>query len=105
MSTSRLSTAVQELERALAALDETMQAAAQNLPAQNMPAQNLHGRDQTTTEAAPSVAGDLVPAKQVREELIAVQQMVSSAAELIALARTADRPKPKGPSIDGQEVH
>ena len=110
MSTSRLSTAVQELERALAALDETMQAAAQNLPAQNlptqnMPAQNLHGRDQTTTEAAPSVVGDLVPAKQVREELIAVQQMVSSAAELIALARTADRPKPKGPSIDGQEVH
>ena len=100
MSTSRLSTAVQELERALAALDETMQAAAQN-----MPAQNLHGRDQTTTEAAPSVVGDLVPAKQVREELIAVQQMVSSAAELIALARTADRPKPKGPSIDGQEVH
>ena len=105
MSTSRLSTAVQELERALAALDETMQAAAQNMHAQNMPAQNLHGRDQTTTEAAPSVAGDLVPAKQVREELIAVQQMVSSAAELIALARTADRPKPKGPSIDGQEVH
>ena len=105
MSTSRLSTAVQELERALAALDETMQAAAQNLPAKNMPAQNLPGRDQTTTEAAPSVAGDLVPAKQVREELIAVQQMVSSAAELIALARTADRPKPKGPSIDGQEVH
>ena len=105
MSTSRLSTAVQELERALAALDETVPAAAQNLPAQNMPAQNLPGRDQTTTEAAPSVAGDLVPAKQVREELIAVQQMVSSAAELIALARTADRPKPKGPSIDGQEVH
>ena len=105
MSTSRLSTAVQELERALAALDETMQAAAQNMHAQNMPAQNLHGRDQTTTEAAPSVVGDLVPAKQVREELIAVQQMVSSAAELIALARTADRPKPKGPSIDGQEVH
>ena len=105
MSTSRLSTAVQELETALAALDETMQAAAQNLPAQNMPAQNLPGRDQTTTEAAPSVAGDLVPARQVREELIAVQQMVRSAAELIALARTADRPKPKGPSIDGQEVH
>ena len=95
MSTSRLSTAVHELEQALAALDETMQAAAQK----------LYDRQQTATEAAPSVGGDLVPANQVREELVAVQQMVSSAAELIALARTSDRPKPKGPSIDGQEVH
>ena len=89
MSTSRLSTAVQELEQALAALDETMQAAAQ----------------QTMTEAAPTVGGDLVPAKQVREELVAVQQMVSSAAELIALARTADSPKTDGPATDGQEMH
>ena len=95
MSTSRLSTAVHELERALAALDETMQAAAQK----------LQDRQQTTTEAVPSVGGDLVPAKQVREELVAVQQMVSSAAELIALARTAGSPNTDGPATDGQEMH
>lgn len=95
MSTSRLSIAVQELERALAALDETMQHAAQKL--QNTP--------QPSTDAAPSMAGDLVPAKQVREELAAVQHMVSSAAELIALARTADAPTKEGAGADGQEVH
>ena len=94
MSTSRLSTAVHELEQALAALDETMQAAAQKLQDRQQP-----------TEAAPSVGGDLVPAKQVREELVAVQQMVSSAAELIALARTAGSPKTDGPATDGQEMH
>ena len=95
MSTSRLSTAVHELEQALAALDETMQAAAQK----------LQDRQQPPTEATPSVGGDLVPAKQVREELVAVQQMVSSAAELIALARTADSPNTDGSATDGQEMH
>ena len=95
MSTSRLSTAVHELEQALAALDETMQAAAQK----------LQDRQQPPTEATPSVGGDLVPAKQVREELVAVQQMVSSAAELIALARTAGSPNTDGPATDGQEMH
>ena len=95
MSTSRLSTAVHELEQALAALDETMHAAAQK----------LQDRQQTTTEASPSVGGDLVPAKHVCEELVAVQQMVSSAAELIALARTADSPNTDGSATDGPEIH
>ena len=95
MSTSRLSTAVQELEQALAALDETMQTAAQN----------LQNGQQPDAAAAPSVGGDLVPAKQVREELAAVQQMVSSAAELIALARSADAPHSTGQGPEGREIH
>lgn len=100
MSTSRLSTAVKDLEQALTALDETMQAAAQKM--QDKPV--------AEAEAWSSVGGDLVPANQVREELAAVQQMVSSAADLIAFARTTEAPRTEaspvdGPRIDGQERH
>ena len=80
MNTSRLSIAVQELEQALAALDETMQTTAQK----------LQGRQDSPVESVPQANGDPVQSEQVKEELMAVRRMVSDAAGLIALARAAD---------------
>ena len=80
MNTSRLSIAVQELEQALAALDETMQTTAQK----------LQDRQDSPVESAAQTTDNPVQSEQVKEELMAVRRMVSDAAGLIALARAAD---------------
>ena len=88
---SRLSAAISELEQALSALDQTVNTVGQSL-----------SKKAASNSQNPSVLNkDMVPAGQVRKELAALQELVSGAAELIALARS-------GNSIDGvhkQETH
>ena len=79
-SASRLSTAISELEKALLALDQTVYAVNQSLSETSTP--NL--------QSPPVANGDIMPAGQVREELAALQELVSGAVELIALARSGD---------------
>ena len=77
-SASRLSAAISELEKALSALDQTVCAVNQSLSETSAP------EPQT-----PSAANrDMIPAGQVRKELAALQELVSGAVELIALARS-----------------
>ena len=90
-SASRLSAAISELEEALSALDQTVYAVNQSLLETSPP----EPQSQSTGN------GDMMPAGEVREELAALQELVSGAAELIALARS-------GNSTDGaaqQEIH
>ena len=79
-SASRLSAAISELEKALSALDQTVYAVNQSLSKTSAPEpQSL------------SVAnGDMIAAGQVRKELAALQELVSGAVELIALARSGN---------------
>ena len=79
-SASRLAAAINELEKALSALDQTVYTINQSLSQTSTPdPQNL------------SVAnGDMIPAGQVRKELAALQELVSGAVELIALARSGN---------------
>ena len=77
-SETRLSAAISELEKALSALDQTVYAFNQSLSETSAP------EPQT-----PSAANrDMIPAGQVRKELAALQELVSGAVELIALARS-----------------
>ena len=79
-SASRLSAAISELEKALSALDQTVCAVNQSLSETSKP-----------EPQSPSAAnGDIVPAGQVRRELAALQELVSGAVELIALARSGN---------------
>ena len=79
-SASRLSAAISELEKALSALDKTVYAVNQSLSETSAP-----------EPQSPSAAnGDMIPADQVRKELAALQELVSGAVELIALARSGD---------------
>ena len=79
-SASRLSAAISELENALSALDQTVYAVNQSLSEISAP-----------DPQSPSAAnGDMMPTGQVREELAALQELVSGAVELIALARSGN---------------
>lgn len=79
-SASRLSAAISELEQALLALDLTVNAASQSLPE----------RPALVSESQSAIDGDIISSGQVREELVALQELVNSAAELIALARSGE---------------
>ena len=79
-SASRLSAAINELENALSALDQTVHAVNQSL------SENSSSDPQSLSAAN----GDIMPAGQVRKELAALQELVSGAVELIALARSGD---------------
>ena len=90
-STSRLSAAISELEQALSALDQTVNTVSQSLAKTATPDPQNPIAD----------SGDIMPVGQVRKELVALQELVSGAAELIALARS-------GNTADGahqQETH
>ena len=79
-SASRLSAAISELEKALSALDQTVHAVNPSLSETSAP-----------EPQSPSAAnGDMIAAGQVRKELAALQELVSGAVELIALARSGD---------------
>ena len=79
-SASRLSAAISELEKALSALDQTVHAVNQSLSETSAPGPQ-----------SPSAAnGNVVPTSQVRKELVALQELVSGAVELIALARSGN---------------
>ena len=77
-SASRLSAAISELEKALSALDQTVYAVNQSLSETSAP-------DPQSQSAA---NGDRILAGQARKELAALQELVSGAVELIALARS-----------------
>ena len=79
-STSRLSAAINELEKALSALDQTVYAVNQSLSETSAP-------DPQSLSAA---NGGIMSAVQVRKELAALQELVSGAVELIALARSGN---------------
>ena len=90
-SASRLSAAITELEQALSALDQNVNAVSQSLSEPAAP-------DPQNPFAANV---DMIPAGQVCKELAALQELVSGAAEMIALARSSG-------SVDGadqQETH
>ena len=77
-SASRLSAAISELEKALSALDQTVYTVNQSLSETSAP-----------DPQSPSAAnGDRILAGQARKELAALQELVSGAVELIALARS-----------------
>ena len=79
-SASRLSAAISELEKALSALDQTVYAVNQSLSETSAPdPQSLSAEN-----------GDIMSAVQVRKELAALQELVSGAVELIALARSGN---------------
>ena len=79
-SASRLSAAISELEKALLALDQTVYAVNQSLSETSAP----------EPQSSPAANGDMIPAGQVRKELAALQELVSGAVELIALARSGN---------------
>ena len=79
-SASRLSAAISELEKALSELDQTVYAVSQSFSETSAP-----------VSQSPSAAnGDMIPGGQVRKELAALQELVSGAVELIALARSGN---------------
>ena len=79
-SASRLFAAISELEKALSALDQTVYAVNQSLSETSAP-----------EPQSPSAAnGDMIPASQISKELAALQELVSGAVELIALARSGN---------------
>ena len=79
-SASRLSAAISELERALSALDKTVCSVNQSLLETPAP----------ETRSPSAANGDMIPAGQVRKELAALQELISGAVELIALARSGN---------------
>ena len=79
-SASRLSAAISELEKALSALDQTVCAVNQPLSETSAP----------EPQSLSAANGDMIPAGQVREELAALQELISGAVELIALARSGN---------------
>ena len=79
-SASRLSAAINELEKALSALDQTVCSVNQSLLETSAP----------ETQNPSAANGDMIPAGQVRKELAALQELVSGAGELIALARSGN---------------
>ena len=79
-SASRLSAAISELETALSALDQTVYAVNQSLTESSAP----------EPQSLSAANGDMIPAGQVRKELAALQELVSGAVELIALARSGN---------------
>ena len=79
-SASRLFAAISELEQALSALNQTVNTVSQPFSGTVAP-----------EPQSPSVAtGDMIPAGQVCKELAALQELVSGAVELIALARSGN---------------
>ena len=90
-SSLRLSAAISELEQALSALDQTVNAVSQSLSETAAP-------DSKSPSAS---TGDMISAGEVRKELAALQELVSGAAELIALARSGN----SADGADQQEIH
>tara|TARA_B100001057_G_scaffold454946_1_gene501137 strand:+ start:281 stop:571 length:291 start_codon:yes stop_codon:yes gene_type:complete len=90
-SASSLSAAITELEQALSALDQTVITVSQSLSENAVP--NPQGLSAGT--------GDMMPIGQVRKELAALQELVSGAVELIALARSGNSSDVAGQ----QEIH
>ena len=79
-SASRLAAAINELEKALSALDQTVYAVNKSL-----------SETSVLEPQSPSAAnGDMIAASQVRKELVALQELVSGAVELVALARSGN---------------
>ena len=81
-SASRLSAAISELEKALSALDQTVYSVNKSLSEASAP------EPQSPTAAN----GEMIPAAQARKELAALEELVSGAVELIALARSGNGP-------------
>ena len=79
-SASRLSAAISELEKALSALDQTVYAVNHSLSESSAP----------KPQRPSAASGDMIPAGEVRKELAALQELVSGAVELIALARSGN---------------
>ena len=79
-SALRLSAAISELEKALSALDQTVYAVNQSLSETSA----------TEPQSLSAANGDMVLAGEVRKELTALQELVSGAVELIALARSGN---------------
>ena len=79
-SASRLSAAISELENALSALDQTVYAVNQSLSEMSAPG----------PQSPSAVKENMIPASEVRKELAALQELVSGAVELIALARSGN---------------
>ena len=79
-SASRLSAAISELEQALSALNQTV----------NTVSQPFSGTVAPEPQSPSAADGDIMPASQVRKELAALQELVSGAVELIALARSGN---------------
>ena len=77
-SASRFSSAINDLEDALSALDQTVNTVSQSL------SETAVRNPQNPSAANP----DMMPAGQFRKELAGLQELVSGAAELIALARS-----------------
>ena len=77
-SETRLSAAISELEKALSALDQTVYAFNRSLSETSAP----------ELQSPSAASGDMIPAGQVRKDLAALQELVSGAVELIALARS-----------------
>ena len=90
-SASHLSAAIRELEQALSALGQTV----------NTVSQSLSGTAAPDPQSLSAATGDMMPASQVRKELAALQELVSGAAELIALARSGN----SADGTDQQEIH
>ena len=90
-SASRLSAAISELEKALSALDQTVYAVNQSLSENSAP----------EPQSPSAVTGGMMPASEVRKELAALRELVSGAAELIALARSGN----SSDGVDKQEIH
>ena len=79
-SASRLSAAISELEKALSALDQTVHAVNKSFSETSAP----------EPQSPSAVNGDMISAGHVRKELAALQELVSGAVDLIALARSGN---------------
>ena len=90
-SVSRLSAAISELEQALSALDQTA----------NTVSQTLSGTAAPEPQSLSAATGDMMLTGQVRKELAALRELISGAAELIALARSGN----SSDGADQQEIH
>ena len=90
-SASHLSAAISELEQALSALDRAV----------NSVTQPLSGTVGPNSQSLPASTGDMMPVGEVGKELAALQELISGAAELIALARSDNISE----GADQQEIH
>ncbi len=79
-SASRLSAAISELEKALSALDQTVYAVNQSLSETSA----------SETQSPFAANRDMIAAGQVRKELVALQELINGAVELVALARSGN---------------
>ena len=91
LHTSRLSSAITELEQALSALDQTV----------NTVSQSLSEKTGFVPEDKSAPDPEMISVSQMQGDLVALRELVSGAAELIALARSGEQQKDSHP----QEIH